>query len=112
MAFGSQETTGQGEATHARARRRRGGTPPAALGQSRKELRFRFTRWQENTRRPLRRQKSVDRLSLHVRPGVERRLPQLLIQHGSYGWRPDAFGATRRLLRSGFTSTLVQNRRV
>src|SRR5713226_8230188 len=109
MACGSQETTGQGEEAHARARRSCCRTPPASLGQGRKELCFRFARGQENPRRSLRRQKPAHRLSLHVRPGVERRLPQLLVQHGSYGWRTGALDATRCFLRGGLTSALVQN---
>src|ERR1700730_3262266 len=110
MACGPQETTGEREAAHPRARRPRRRTPPASLGQSRKELRFRFTGWQENSRRSLRRKKPAHHLSLHVRTGVERRLPQLLFQHGSYGWRARAFGATRRLLRGGFSSANVEDR--
>src|SRR5215831_5197650 len=46
-------------------------------GQGRKELRFRFPQRQANSRRSLRRQKAAHRLSLHVRPGVEGRLPKL-----------------------------------
>src|SRR5258708_3945731 len=112
MACGSQEATGKREAANARARRSRRRTPAASLGQSRKELCFRFSRWQENSLRSFRWQGPAHHLSLHVRAGVERRLPQLLIQHGSYGWRSGAFGAARRLLLGGFTSAVVQNRAI
>src|SRR6202020_1497141 len=108
MAFGWQETTGQGEEPYARARRARCRTPPTPLGPSRKELRLRLSRRQENSCRPVRRQNPARRLSLHVRPGVERRLPQLLIQHGSYGWCAGAFGTTRRFLCSGFTTPFIK----
>jgi len=42
-----------------RARCRRGRAAPAALGQSRKELRFRFHQRQESARRSVRRQKPL-----------------------------------------------------
>ena len=43
-------------------------------------------------------------------PDWKERLPQSLVQHGSYGWRAGPSGATRRLIRGGFTSPFVQNR--
>src|ERR1700691_988068 len=107
MACGAKETTGQREATHARPRRNRRRTPPVTLGESRKELCFRFNRRQKNSRRSVRRQKPAHRLSLHVWPGLEGGVPQLLLQYGSHGWRARAFGATRCLICGGFTSTFV-----
>src|SRR5438552_7815519 len=96
MARGSQKAPGQREAAHTPARRHCRRTPPASLGQSRKELCLRFAKRQENASRPLRRPKPADRVPLHVWPGVAGGLPQLLLQHGSHGRRTCASGATKR----------------
>jgi predicted dithiol-disulfide oxidoreductase (DUF899 family) len=41
---------------------------------------------------------------------VERRVPQLLLQHGPYGRGSGASGATGCVLRSNFTSSIAQDR--
>src|SRR6266487_6807798 len=79
MARGSQKAPGQREAAHTPARRHCRRTPPAPLGQSRKELCLRFAERQENSRRPVRRQKPTHHLSLHVWSGLAGGLPQLLL---------------------------------
>src|SRR5437870_614867 len=110
MARGSQKAPGQREAAHTPARRHCRRTPPASLGQGRKELCLRFAKRQENASRPLRRPKPADRVPLHVWPGVAGGLPQLLLQHGSHGRRTCASGATRRLLCRCFPGADFQNR--
>src|ERR1700680_2212685 len=112
MACGSQGTSGQGEAAHARARRARCGTAQASVGQGRKELRFRRAEREGDARRPFQRQEPADYLPLDVRSGLEGSLPQLLIQHGSYGWRAGTSGATRRVVRGDLSSTIPQDCRV
>src|SRR5438105_209212 len=110
MARGSQKAPGQREAAHMPARRHCRRTPPASLGQSRKELCLRFAKRQDNASRPLRRPKPADRVPLHVWPGVAGGLPQLLLQHGSHGRRTCASGATKRLLCRCFPGADFQNR--
>src|SRR2546430_4834632 len=110
MARGSQKAPGQREAAHTPARRHCRRTPPASLGQSRKELCLRFAKRQEDASRPLRRPKPADRVSLHVWPGVARGLSQLLLQHGSHGRRTCASGPARCLVCGGFSSADFQDR--
>ena len=54
MARGSQKAPGQREAAHTPARRYCRRTPPASLGQSRKELCLRFAEREENSSRSVR----------------------------------------------------------
>src|SRR5580700_230524 len=109
MACGPEATIGQREAAHARSRRNRPRTAPASLGQGRTKLRFRRAEREGDARGPFRRQEPADYLPLHVRPGVERRLPELLVQHGPHGRRARASGATRRVLCGDLTSTIPQD---
>jgi Bacterial protein of unknown function (DUF899) len=53
--------------------------------------------------------KSQLRLSLHVRSGLARRVPELLVQDGSHGRRIGASCAARRFLCSSFPSAVVKN---
>src|SRR5437879_769012 len=80
VACSSQKTIGQREAAHTPARCTCRRAPPASLGQSRKELCLRFAERQENSRRPVRRQKPTHHLSLHVWSGLAGGLPQLFVQ--------------------------------
>jgi hypothetical protein len=86
--------------------------PRAALGQNRKGIRLRCSRREENPGRPVRGQKPADRVSLYVWPRMEGRVPELFLQHGSYGRRPGAPGAAGRDVSRGITRTVAQDRRV
>lgn len=43
-------------------------------------------------------------VALHVRTGLGGRLPELLLQHGPYGWSTGASGAARRIVCGDFAS--------
>ena len=71
------------------ARRGERETPPPADGAHRQAVRVRLTRRREDPPRSIRRPPSAGRLSLHVRPGVGGRLPELhrVRQRDSAIWR-------------------------
>ena len=50
-----------------------------AVGESRKEIRIRWRERQRNSGGPVRRAQPTDRVSLHVRSGMEGRMPELLV---------------------------------
>src|SRR5260370_24081106 len=112
MACGSQKIAGEGEATHARARRSSCRTPAASLGQSRKKLRFRRAEREGDARGSFRRQKPADYLPPHVRSGLAGGLPELLVQYGPHGRRAGSSGATRRVICGDLTSGLSEDRGV
>ncbi len=75
-----QEVFGQRKGIHPPSRRTEPRAPRATLGKGREALHLRRPEGQGNTRRSLRRAQPVDRLSLHARPWMDRRLPRLLVR--------------------------------
>ena len=60
------------------------------------ELRLRYAGRKEDAGRSVRRQEPVDRVSLHVRPGMGRGLPELFFPGRSFRWQHRPPGASRR----------------
>ena len=79
MAGGAPGAPRQGEGVHPAARRARARAPRAAVGEGREGLCVRRAGGEGDARRPVRRQGPAHRPALHVRPGLERRLPELLV---------------------------------
>jgi hypothetical protein len=103
MDCGAKGTSPQGKGlTHMRDELSRQ-PPRLALGKSREEVCLREKKRQRNTRRPLPGSQPADYLSLHVWPGLERRLRRLLVSRGPHGRRHSAPGTSRCFLRCGFT---------
>src|SRR6267154_2259286 len=84
------------EGVHAAARPVKPAAPGYALGKSREVLHVRWPEWQRNARRSFRRPKPAHCLSLHVRSGLEGRLPELLFHFRSYRRERCALGGARR----------------
>src|SRR5258708_5782115 len=86
--------------------------PGTSLGKSRQGLCVRWAEGQGDTRGSLRRAKPIDRVSLYARPGLEGRLPELLVHFGPYRWQRGASGSARREARGGLASAAGADRGV
>src|SRR2546423_14581436 len=82
------------------------------MGEDRKELCLRRTQWYPDARRPVRWPRSAHHLSLHVRPWLERRMPELFLSCGFLRRREAAFGPKRYDPGRRITSHLAGNRGV
>ena len=84
MDSAAQGTAEEGEGAHAAPGPIKRRTPRASLGASGKELRLRSSRRKGIIGGPLWRTQSTGHLSLHVRTGLEGRLPELLFRVRPY----------------------------
>src|SRR5215469_1285149 len=79
----TQRAAPKREGVHTTSRRTEPPTARAALGESREELRLRWSQRKGDTRKPLRRKKPVNCLSLHAWSRLGRGLSKLLDGSGS-----------------------------
>src|SRR5258708_13244531 len=94
----------KGEGVLAATRRTEPAAPGAALGKSRQGLCVRWAEGQGDTGGSLRRAKPIDRVSLYARPGLEGRLPELLVHFGPYPCQRGASGSARLHAARGLAS--------
>src|SRR5580698_3360057 len=92
----AQRAAGQREGIHAPERRAERGAPQAAVGEGGEGVHLRKRERKEDAGPTVWAQEPVDRLSLHVRPGMGGRLPKLLLPGRSLRWKPHPSGASRR----------------
>src|SRR5258708_9715141 len=102
----------KGEGVLAATRRTEPAAPGAALGKSRQGLCVRWAEGQGDSGGSLRRAKPVDCVSLYARPGLEGRLPELLVHFGPYRWQRGAPGGARREAGGGLASAAGPDRGV
>ena len=98
----AQGVSQEGKGIHAPARRDQPPAPRPALGKGREELRVRGPSRQCLALRSLRRPQPARHLSLHARPGMERRLPQLLLYLRPFRRHDHSPRQSRRHARSSF----------
>src|SRR2546427_8618836 len=102
MAGRPQETSVERKEVLETARRIEPSTSQAALGQNRKGIRFRRAGGQGDARRFVLRQEPASHLSLHVRAGLEGRLPPLLVLGRPLRQREHSPWTVRRSFRRYF----------
>src|SRR4051794_4828564 len=91
-----RRAAGRGEGAHPPRRRARAQAPGASLGARGEGLQLRDARRDEVPRGAVRRALPAARLPLHVRPGVRRRLPGVLVDRGQPGPERRPSGGARR----------------
>ena len=104
--------SGQGEGIHPPARRAQPPAPRTTLGTRREAVCIRRPARQQDACRSVRRSQPAHGVSLHVRPGMERRLSQLLLPGRSLRRHDHSSRPSRRDLRRGLPRSLPADRRL
>src|SRR6478736_2250217 len=95
MAFRPEKTTAKGKRVYPAARRDQQATPRTTLGKGKQSLRVRRPKRKRNPGRSFWRQEPAHYLSLHVWPGMGRRLPELFHDRRPPGRKRGASGEPR-----------------